>query len=51
MAIAFGTKQGITLNQEEVIAFIHEMDEDELGIELTPEMLTSIAGGKKTSRC
>ena len=51
LIIAFGAKQGITLNQEEVINFIDEMDEDELDIELTPEMLTSIAGGKKTSRC
>ena len=46
---AFGAKQGITLNQEEVIAFIDEMDEDELDIELTPEMLTSVAGGKGCS--
>ena len=47
LIIAFGAKQGITLNQEEVIDFIDEMDEDELDIELTPEMLTSIAGGAK----
>ncbi|QNI85065.1 hypothetical protein SynPROS71_01262 [Synechococcus sp. PROS-7-1] len=45
LIIAFGAKQGITLNQDEVIAFIDEMDEDEFDIELTPEMLTSIAGG------
>ena len=46
LIIAFGAKQGITLNQEEVIAFIDDVDEDEWDIELTPEMLTSVAGGK-----
>ena len=46
LIIAFGAKQGITLNQKEVIAFINVMDEDELDIELPPEMLTSVAGGK-----
>ena len=46
LIIAFGAKQGITLNQEEVIAFIDEMDEDALDIEVGPEMLASIAGGK-----
>ena len=46
LIIAFGAKQGITLNQEEVIAFVNDVDKDEWNIELTPEMLTSIAGGK-----
>ena len=46
LIIAFAAKQGITLNQEEVIAFVDDVDEDEWDIELTPEMLTSIAGGK-----
>ena len=47
LIIAFAAKQGITLNQEEVIAFVDDVDEDEWDIELTPEMLTSIAGGKR----
>ena len=51
LIIAFGAKQGITINQEEVIAFIDEMEEDELDIELTPEMLTSISGGKRCRAC
>ena len=51
LIIAFAAKQGITLNQEEVIGFIDEMDEDELDIELTPEMLTSISGGKHCTNC
>ena len=45
LIIAFGAKQDITLNQEEVIAFID--DKDEWDIQLTPEMLTSVAGGKR----
>ena len=47
LIIAFGAKQGITLNQEEVIAFIDDVDKDEWNIELTPEMLTSVAGAGK----
>ena len=46
LIIAFGAKQGITLNQEEVIAFIDDVDKDEWNIELTPEMLASVAGGR-----
>ena len=49
LIIAFGAKQGITLNQEQVIAFIDDVDEDEWDIELPPQMLTSVAGGKATS--
>ena len=47
LIIAFGAKQGVTLNQEEVIAFIDEMDKEEFDIELPPEILTSISGGKQ----
>ncbi len=49
LIIAFGAKQGITLNQEQVIAFIDDVDEDEWDIELPPQMLTSVAGGKATN--
>ena len=49
LIIAFGAKQGITLNQEQVIAFIDDVDEDEWDIELPPQMLTSVAGGKAAS--
>ena len=48
LIITFGAKQGITLNQEEVIATINSMDAEEIDIELPPEMLTSVAGGKTT---
>ena len=36
LIIALGAKQGITLNQAQVIAFIDDIDEDEWDIELTP---------------
>ena len=49
LIIAFGAKQGITLNQEEVIATINSMDAEEIDIELPPELLTHIAGGKSRS--
>lgn len=49
LIVAFGAKQGITLNQEQVIAFIDDVDEDEWDIELPPQMLTSVAGGKATN--
>ena len=49
--IAFGAKQGITINQEEVITFIDEIDEDEIDIEIPPELLTSVSGGKGGGRC
>ena len=51
LIIAFGAKQGITLNQEEVIAFVDDVDENEWDIELTPEILTSVAGGRKRCKC
>ena len=46
LIVDFGAKQGITLNQEKVIATINSMDTEEIVIELPPEMLTSVAGGK-----
>ena len=46
LIIAFGAKQGITLNQEEVIASIESIDPEEIDIELPPELLTNIAGSK-----
>ena len=46
LIIAFGAKQGITLNKEDVIATINSMDDEEIEIELPPELLSSVAGGK-----
>ena len=49
LIIAFGAKQGITLTQEGVVTFIDEIDEDEIDIEIPPELLTSVSGGKGVS--
>ena len=46
LIIAFGAKQGITLNQGELIATINSTDAEEIDIEIPPELLTNIAGGK-----
>ena len=47
LIIAFGAKQGITLNQGEVIATINSADAEEIDVEIPPELLTNIAGGSK----
>ena len=49
LVIDFGAKQGITLNQKEVITSINSMDAEEIDIEIPPELLTKIAGGKSRS--
>ena len=46
LVIDFGAKQGITLNQKEVITSINSMDAEEIDIEIPPELLSSVAGGK-----
>ena len=50
MIVSFASGCGIELGIDEVIDYIDEMDDDDWNIELTPEMLTSIAGGKRC-RC
>ena len=51
MIVSFASGRGIKLEIDaEVIDFIDEMDDDDWDIELTPEMLTSVAGGKRC-RC
>ena len=47
LIITFAAKQGITINPEEVIAFVDDVDEVEWNIDLTPEILTNISGGKR----
>ena len=46
LVIDFGAKQGITLNQKEVITSKNSMDAEEIDIEIPPELLSSVAGGK-----
>ena len=47
MIVAFAADRGIQLGIDEVIECVNEFDDDDWDIELTPEMLTSVAGGKR----
>ena len=45
VSFASGARNGA--RDDEVIDYVNEMDDDDWDIELTPEMLTSVAGGKR----
>lgn len=47
MIVSFASERGTELGIDEVVDYINEMDDDDWDIELTPEMLTSVAGGKR----
>ena len=47
MIVSFASECGTELGIDEVIEYVNEMDDDDWDIELTPEMLTSVAGGKR----
>ena len=51
MIIAFATDQGLKLDATpgEVVDYMDDLDDDEIDIEMTPEMLTQISGGKGCS--
>ena len=52
MIIAFATDKGLKLDAtpSEVVDYMDNLDDDDIDIEMTPEMLTSIAGGGKRCR-
>ena len=51
MIIAFATDKGLKLDAtpSEVVDYLDNLDDDDTDIEMTPEMLTSVSGGKRTS--
>ena len=49
MIVAFAAEKGVTLSKEDVVSQLNSMDDDEIDIELTPEILSSVAGGE--SKC
>lgn len=49
MIVAFAAEKGVTLSTEDVVTQLNSMDDDEIDIELTPEVLSSVAGGE--SKC
>ena len=49
MIIAFATDKGLKLEAttEEVVNYMDNLDDDDMDIEMTPEMLTSVSGAGK----
>ena len=49
MIISFATDKGLKLEAtpSEVVDYLDNLDDDDMDIEMTPEMLTSVAGGKR----
>ena len=52
MIIAFATDKGLKLDAtpSEVVDYLDALDDDDMNIEMTPEMLTSVSGGKSKYR-
>ena len=52
MIIAFASDKGFKLESSpsEIVDYMNNLDEDDIDIEMTPEMLTNVAGGK-AQRC
>ena len=46
MIVAFAAEQGTTLTTREVIDHLNSLDDEEIEIELTAEMLASTSGGQ-----
>ena len=48
MIIAFATDKDLKLDAtpSEVVDYLDNLDDDDMDIEMTPEMLTSVSGGK-----
>ena len=47
MIVEFATDVGIKADAKEVIEYLKNIDDDELDIEMTPDMLASVSGGFK----
>ena len=50
MIVAFAAEKGVTLSPEDVVAQLNSLDDDEINIEMTPEMLSNVAGGSKCAQ-
>ena len=49
MIVAFAAERNITLGVDDVVTQLNALDDEEIDIEMTPEMLSSVSGG--TSKC
>ena len=52
MIIAFATDKGLKLDatSTEVVDCLDNLDDDDIDIEMTPEMLASVSGGQRTTK-
>ena len=50
MIIAFAKEKGLKLDAsaEDVVQAMNTMDDEDIDIEMTPEMLASVSGGKRS---
>ena len=46
MIVAFAAERDINLGVEDVVAQLNALDDEDIDIELTPEMLSNVAGGE-----
>ena len=46
MIVAFAAERDITLGVEDVVTALNALDDEEIDIEMTPEMLSNVAGGQ-----
>ena len=47
MIVAFAAERNITLAVDDVVAQLNALDDEEIDIEMTPEMLSNVAGAGK----
>ena len=45
MIVAFAAERDINLKVDDVVAQLNALDDEDINIEMTPEMLSSVAGG------
>ena len=50
MIVAFTAEKGVTLSSEDVATQQNSMDDDEIDIKITPEMVLNVAGGSKCAQ-
>ena len=47
MIVAFAAERDITLGVDDVVAQLNALDDEQIDIEMTPEMLSNVAGSSK----
>ena len=50
MIVAFAAEQNISLGVDDVVAQLNALDDEDIDIEMTPEMLSNVAGGAKCAQ-